>query len=306
MSAKIKKTTKEAGRFKGMKRKTVNQYLKEKFGVKVYKLALDGGMTCPNRDGTLGNRGCIFCSSGGSGEFAEKYSADILAQIKRAKTRVEAKNKGGKYIAYFQSFTNTYAPIEHLKKIYLGAISHSEVVGLAIATRPDCLGEEVIALIKEINKIKPVWIELGLQTADDSVGQYIRRGFNTSVFTDAVKRLKAANIETVVHIIIGLPGDNPVETARFVSSLGVDGVKFHLLHILKGTDLEEEYLKGNISVLSLEEYTKILKDCLLALNQKIIIHRLTGDGDKRLLVAPLWSSDKKTVLNYINKELEDI
>ena len=306
MSVKIKKTTKEAKGFKGMKRKTVNQHLKEKFGVKVYKLALDGNMTCPNRDGTLGNRGCIFCSSGGSGEFAEKYSTDIFAQIERAKARVEAKNKGGKYIAYFQSFSNTYAPIEYLKKLYFGALSHPDVVGLAIATRPDCLGEDVIGLIKEVNEIKPVWVELGLQTADDSVGQYIRRGFKTSVFADVVKRLKAASIETVAHIIIGLPNDNPVETARFVSGLGVDEVKFHLLHILKGTDLEAEYLKGKITVLSLEEYTKILKECLLALDPKIIIHRLTGDGDKRLLVAPLWSGDKKTVLNYINKELEEI
>jgi radical SAM protein (TIGR01212 family) len=242
----------------------------------------------------------------GSGEFAEKYCGDISAQLERAKARVKAKNKDGKYIAYFQSFTNTYAPIDYLRKIYLEAINPFEIVGLAIATRPDCLSEDVIRLLKEINEIKPIWVELGLQTADDSVAEYIRRGYKTEVFCNSVKRLKAAGIETVAHIIIGLPNDNPVISAKLISDLGVDGVKFHLLHILKGTDLEQEYLKGNIKPLTLEEYTQTLKKCLSVLREDIIIHRLTGDGDKRRLVAPLWSGDKKTVLNYINKALKNI
>lgn len=287
---------------------TVSQHLKEKFGVKVYKLSLDGGMTCPNRDGRIGQKGCIFCSAG-SGGFAEKYSGNIICQIENAKAAVEAKCKSGKYIAYFQSFTNTYAPVSHLRKIFFEAISPEDIVGLAVATRPDCLPDETIALLTEINKIKPVWVELGLQTVNEKTAEYIRRGYKTEIFDRAVIRLKKAGIQTVAHMIIGLPGEtasDAVKTARHISEMGVDGIKFHLLHVLKDTDLEKDYLLGKFNVLSLEEYTEILKECILALRKDIIIHRLTGDGPKRDLIAPLWSGDKKTVLNYITKVLKDI
>ena len=286
-----------------MIQKTISQHLKEKFGQKVYKLSLDGGMTCPNRDGTVGEKGCIFCSDRGSGEFAEAFCGNVAVQLEKAKKRVESKVKNGKYIAYFQSFTNTYAPISYLKRIYTEAIAHDCVVGLAIATRPDCLSDEVVSLLKEINRIKPIWVELGLQTSDDGVAEYIRRGYKTEVFEAAVKRLQAAGIETVAHVIVGLPDDDPVKTAKYISDLGVDGVKFHLLHIIKGTDLEKEYEKGAVTPLTLEEYAEALKDCVAALREDIIIHRLTGDGDKKTLIAPLWSRDKKRVLDYINKAL---
>ncbi len=286
--------------------KTLSQHLKEKFACKVYKLSLDGGMTCPNRDGTVGSKGCIFCSDKGSGEFAENFCGDITAQLEKAKKRVESKNKGGKYISYFQSFTNTYADISYLRRIYFEAIQPDYIVGLAIATRPDCLSDDIINLLKEINAIKPIWVELGLQTSNNQVACYIRRGYPTCVFDQAVQRLKEAEIETVAHIIIGLPNDDPVATARHISELEVNGVKFHLLHILKNTDLEKDYLSGRLETLSLEEYTETLIKCISVLRSDIIIHRLTGDGAKRDLVAPLWSADKKRVLNYINKALEGI
>lgn len=286
-----------------MIQKTISEVLKERFGCKVYKLSLDGGMTCPNRDGSVGERGCIFCSDKGSGDFAEAPCGNIALQLENAKKRVESKVRGGKYLAYFQSFTNTYAPLPYLKRIYTEAIAPEEVVGLAIATRPDCLSDEVIELLKEINQIKPIWVELGLQTADDEVGKYIRRGFNTEVFDSAVKKLSAAGIETVAHVIIGLPEDDPVKTTKHISALPVSGVKFHLLHVISGTDLEKDYREGKFEALSLEEYTETLKKCVSVLREDIIIHRLTGDGAKRDLVAPLWSGDKKRVLNHINKAL---
>lgn len=286
-----------------MIQKNLSEHLKEKFGCKVYKLSLDGGMTCPNRDGRVGDRGCIFCSDTGSGEFAEKPCGNIALQLENAKKRVAGKVKDGKYIAYFQSFTNTYAPLSYLKRIYTEAISPDFVVGLAIATRPDCLSDETVELLKEINKIKPLWVELGLQTSDNAVSKYIRRGYDTEVFDEAVKKLHAAGIETVAHVIIGLPDDDPVKTAQHLSALPIDGVKFHLLYVSRGTDLHKDYLAGKLEVLSLEEYTEILKNCLSVLREDIIIHRLTGDGAKRDLVAPLWSGDKKRVLNYINKAL---
>ncbi len=288
-----------------MIQKTASQYFKERFDSKVYKLSLDGGMTCPNRDGTKGTGGCIYCSARGSGEFAEK-GTDIIKQLENAKARVSAKIKDGKYIAYFQSFTNTYAPLEYLRRIYNEAISPSDVVALSVATRPDCLPDDVIELLAEINTVKPVMVELGLQTSNDATAEYIRRGYKTEVFADAVKRLKAAGLEVIAHIIIGLPNEteeNMVATAKYISDCGVDGVKFHLLHILKDTDLCKEYNEGKVKALSLEEYTDILIKCLSALREDIIIHRLTGDGAKRDLVAPLWSADKKRVLNYINKRI---
>lgn len=287
--------------------KTINEHYKEKFGCKVYKLSIDGGFTCPNRDGTKGNKGCIFCSVLGSGEFAEKKQDSILNQLEMAKKRVESKNKGGKYIAYFQSFTNTYAPVDRLRRLYLEAISPDYIVGLAIGTRPDCISDECINLLVEINNIKPVSIELGLQSADDKTAEYIRRGYKTEVYYDTVKRLKRAGLEVVTHIIIGLPyetGDMAVDTTRKAVLAGTDGVKFHLLHVLSGTDLEKEYLSGKFKTLQLEEYASILKDCIDVLNDDIVVHRITGDGAKKNLIAPLWSADKKRVLNFLKKYLE--
>ena len=281
----------------------LNDYYREKFGCKVYKLALDGGFTCPNRDGTLGTRGCIFCD--GSGAFAES-GEDITDQLQRAKLRVQSKNPDGKYIAYFQAFTNTYAPVERLRKLYYAAIEPEDVVELAIGTRPDCLSEEVIALLKEINQRKPVSVELGLQTIHPQTAAYIRRGYETDVYFDAVKRLKTAQIEVVTHIILGLPGETiqmAAETTQAAVKAGTDGVKFHLLHVLKGTDLEKDYYDGKFACLTLEEYTQWLQNCLAQLPEHIVVHRITGDGAKKDLIAPLWSADKKRVLNYLQQNL---
>lgn len=287
--------------------KTANDYYKEKFGSKVYKLSIDGGFTCPNRDGTVGTGGCIFCSALGSGEFAS-HGNNITEQLELAKTRVAAKNKSGKYIAYFQSFTNTYAPIEKLKKIYYEAIKPDYIVGLSIGTRPDCLGDDVISLLKEINKIKPVSIELGLQTTNEKSVEYIRRGYKTQVYFDVVKRLEDAGIDVVTHIIIGLPFetvDDAVKTTLDAVAAGTNGVKFHLLHVLKNTDLEKEYKNGKFECLTLPEYAEILKKCIAVLPPDTVVHRITGDGAKRDLVAPFWSADKKTVLNYLDKYLKE-
>ena len=285
--------------------KTLNEHYKEKFGCKVYKLSIDAGFTCPNRDGTVGVGGCIFCGGDGGGEFAACGSS-VTEQLERAKTRVEAKNKGGKYIAYFQSFTNTYAPVDRLRALYLEAIEKDEILGLAIGTRPDCLGADVVALLAEVNRLKPVWVELGLQTIHEESARYIRRGYENAVYYGAVKRLKAAGVEVVTHIILGLPGETRemmVQTTQKVVEAGTDGVKFHLLHVLRGTDLEKEYLAGKFQCLSLEEYAETLKACLAVLPPHIVVHRITGDGAKRNLIAPLWSADKKRVLNYLREYL---
>ena len=284
--------------------RTLNQHYRETFGCKVYKLSIDGGFSCPNRDGTCGTGGCIFCD--GSGAFAEAGSS-IPHQLEQAKRRVEAKNPGGKYIAYFQAFTNTYAPVEYLRKVYLEAIEPEEIVGLAIGTRPDCLGEEVVALLKEINSIKPVSVELGLQTTKPESVRYIRRGYENEVYFEAVKRLKAAGIEVVTHIILGLPGEtmeDAAKTTRDAINAGTDGVKFHLLHVLRGTDLAEDYAAGKFRCLTLEEYGSWLKACIDELPPRITVHRITGDGAKKDLIAPLWSGDKKKVLNYLNNVLK--
>ena len=283
--------------------KTANEYYKEKYGSKVYKLSLDGGFTCPNRDGTVAAGGCIFCSALGGGEFAER-SGSIRQQLEQAKKRVAAKIKEGKYIAYFQSFTNTYAPVDKLKQLFYEAIAPDFIVGLNIATRPDCLPKEVIELLKELNDKKPVTVELGLQTADDSVAAYCNRGYETRVYADAVKRLKNAGLEVITHIIIGLPGDDPVMTTRFAVDSGTDGVKFHLLHILKNTRLAKLWEEGEIQPLSLEEYARILKGCIAVLPAETVVHRITGDGAKKDLLAPLWSADKKKTLNYLNAYLQ--
>ena len=287
--------------------RTFRQHCREKFGCKVYKLSIDGGFSCPNRDGTLGYGGCIFCNETGSGDFAARCGS-ITRQLEDAKKWVEAKNKDGKYMAYFQSFTNTYAPAEILRSRYLEAIAPGDIVGLAIGTRPDCLGEDVMEVLRQVNAIKPVTVELGLQTIHEASAQYIRRGYVNQVYFDAVKKLKDAGIEVVTHIILGLPGETPrmaAETTRAAVEAGTDGVKFHLLHVLKHTDLEKDYLAGKFSCLSMEEYGKWLCTCMKEVPPDVTVHRSTGDGAKRNLVAPLWSGDKKRVLNYLNSLLKD-
>ena len=280
--------------------KTASQYYRERFGCRVYKLSLDGGFTCPNRDGKLGYGGCTFCSASGGGDFAES-GTDIVSQLERAKGRVAFKNKNGRYIAYFQSFTGTYAPIPRLRQLYFAAIEPKEIVGLAIGTRPDCLGEEVVSLLREVNAVKPVSVELGLQTASDETARRIHRGYDLGVYLDAVKRLKAAGLEVVTHIILGLPG----ETCRIAVAAGSDGVKFHLLHVLRGAALEQDYLAGAFRCLEMEEYADWLIACLREVPESVTVHRITGDGAKKELVAPLWSADKKRVLNYLNARLQE-
>lgn len=285
--------------------RTLNQHYRETFGCKVYKLSIDGGFSCPNRDGTVGTGGCIFCNETGSGDFAA-HRGSITVQLEEAKKWVEKKNKGGKYMAYFQSFTNTYAPADILRKRYLEAIAPAEIVGLAIGTRPDCLGEDVMAVLREVNAIKPVTVELGLQTIHKASAEYIRRGYVNQIYFDAVRRLKEAGIEVVTHIILGLPGETAqmaAQTTRAAVEAGTDGVKFHLLHVLKNTDLEKDYLAGRFCCLTLEEYGDWLCTCMKEVPPHVTVHRITGDGAKRNLVAPLWSADKKRVLNYLNKRL---
>ena len=288
---------------------SLNQHLKERFGQKVYKIALDGGFTCPNRDGTLGTRGCIFCSGSGSGEFAQSRQLSITKQIELGKEKLKGKIKDGKYIAYFQAFTNTYASVERLRQIYMEAIECPDVVILSIATRPDCLSDEVINLLKEINQIKPVWVELGLQTIHEQTAEYIRRGYPLLAYDDAVRRLKEAGLEVIVHVILGLPGETRVEmlkTVEYVGKSGADGIKLQLLHVIKDTDLEQEYLAGKFNTLEMEEYVSLVAECIAHLPEKMVIHRMTGDGDKRTLIAPEWSKDKKRVLNALNHAIKNV
>ena len=281
----------------------LSDHYRKKFGCKVYKLSIDPGFTCPNRDGTLGTGGCIFCSGRGSGDFAEA-GGSVTDQLNRAKARVAAKNRGGKYMAYFQAFTCTYAPVETLRPLYLEAMAPEDVVGIAIGTRPDCLGDDVVALLKELNEIKPVSVELGLQTIHEASVSYIRRGYVNQIYFDAVSRLKEAGLEVVTHIILGLPGetaDMAAATTAAAVAAGTDGVKFHLLHVLRGTDLEKDYRAGKFDCLTLEEYGHWLKACLAQVPERVVVHRITGDGAKKELIAPAWSGDKKRVLNYLNK-----
>lgn len=282
---------------------SLNEYLKSTFGEKVYKISLNGGMTCPNRDGTIDTRGCIFCSRGGSGEFAASAVLDIKNQIEQAKQRIKAKTDCRKFIAYFQPFTNTYASVEYLEKIFTQAIEGDEIVALSIATRPDCLGDDVLALLDRLNRIKPVWVELGLQTIHKQTSDYIRRGYELEVYDTAVRNLHSIGINVITHIILGLPNESKemmLETVKYVGER-TDGVKLQLLHILKDTDLLDDYNAGKFKALAIEEYIDILCDCIEILPQNVVIHRITGDGDKKLLVAPLWSADKKNVLNSINR-----
>lgn len=285
-----------------------NKYLKDKFGQKVYKISLDGGFTCPNRDGKTGTRGCIFCSKGGSGDFAESREMSITEQIESGKKRVEKKIKSGKYIAYFQAFTNTYAPVEMLRQKYEEAINHPDIVALSIATRPDCLGDDVLRLLNEMNKIKPVFVELGLQTIHQKSAKYIRRGYDLSVYNKAVRDLKKIGVNVVVHVILGLPNESEndmLETVKYVCESGANGIKLQLLHVIDGTDLAKDYEKGLFKTLEFDEYVNLIVKCVKIIPKDIVIHRLTGDGAKKDLIAPLWSADKKRVLNAINKALRE-
>ena len=283
----------------------LSPYLKRRFGCKVYKLSLSAGCTCPNRDGTLGARGCIFCS--GSGEFAASGSASIPEQLEQAKYILGKKAQGAKFIAYFQDFTNTYGAVSRLEPLFLAAMEPDDVVALSIATRPDCLPEDILRMLARLRAKKPVFVELGLQTIHDNTAQYIRRGYPLSVFDDAVQKLHALDIEVIAHQILGLPGETAemmAETTRHLGRVHVNGVKLHLLHVLRGTDLAREYAEGRIQTLELDTYIDILEQCLAVLPPKIVIHRLTGDGAKRDLIAPLWSADKKRVLSAIQKRFE--
>lgn len=287
--------------------RSLNAYLRESFGCKLYKLALDGGFTCPNRDGTLGSRGCIFCSGRGSGDFSVSAAGGVDQAIDAAKALVAAKNPGGRYIAYFQSYTGTYAPIDYLETLYTAAVSRPDIAALSIGTRPDCLGEPVLSLLARLNRIKPVWVELGLQTIHESTAEYIRRGYALPVFDQAVRQLREAGLSVIVHMILGLPGETPemiFESAKYIGASGADGIKLQLLHVLKGTDLARDYAAGKFKALELEEYISLLEGCLRRIPPDMVIHRLTGDGAKRDLIAPLWSGDKKRVLNAINRALE--
>lgn len=298
--------------------------MKQTYGHKIYKLALDGGMTCPNRDGTLGRHGCIFCSGGGSGEFAESLAShpSVTEQIKAAKALVERKlDKGragsagefpnGRYIAYFQSYTNTYAPVGRLRQLFTEAISHPEVAVLSIATRPDCLPPEVISLLSELNRMKPVWVELGLQTIHEETARFIRRGYPLLVFESACRELRAASIPVIAHVILGLPGETRsmmLQTVDYLGHLGdhgVDGIKLQLLHVLEGTDLAPLYRSGAFSTLDLEEYLDLVIDCIALLPPEMVIHRISGDGPKKLLIAPEWSGNKRLVLNSMARRFKE-
>lgn len=282
--------------------------LKEQYGEKVYKITLDGGMTCPNRDGKVGTRGCIFCSVKGSGDFAGSRKDPISVQIEKGKADINAKRHVSSFIAYFQAFTNTYGPIDHLRKIFTEAITDPDVKILSIATRPDCLGPEVIELLDELNKIKPVWVELGLQTIHEDTATYIRRGYKLPVFEKAVKDLRSIGVHVIVHTILYLPGeteDDMLETIEYLNHMDIQGIKYQLLHILKDTDLADDYINKPFKSPSMDEYIKMLGKCIAHTNPDITIHRLTGDGPKELLIAPLWTSKKRTVLNSLHKYLKD-
>lgn len=283
----------------------LSPYLKNRFGCKVYKLSLSASCTCPNRDGRAGTRGCIFCS--GSGEFAASGAASIPEQLEQATYILGKKAQNAKFIAYFQDFTNTYSAVSRLEPLFSAAIEPSDVVALSIATRPDCLPEEILAMLSRLRAKKPLFVELGLQTMHEETARYIRRGYALPVFEDAVRKLHELDIEVVAHMILGLPGETPemmVRTARYLGKLGVDGVKLHLLHVLRGTDLEAAYKAGRVQTLDLDAYLTILERCLEHLPPRVVIHRLTGDGAKRDLIAPMWSADKKRVLGEINRRFD--
>ena len=291
----------------------LSDYCKEKFGTKVYRLALSSGATCPNRDGKVGTGGCSFCSEKGSGEFAIDVM-DLDLQIERAKALISKKFPNSintaerKYIAYFQSFSNTYGDTKRLIGLFERAINKDEVVALSIATRPDCFSEEMLNSLERLNKIKPVWIELGLQTINENTAMAFNRGYTLDVFEKTYDELKKRNFEVIVHMIIGLPGESEEDmyaTVKYLSKKNIDGIKIHGLHILKGTRLASEYEKHPFKIMSLEEYTRVLINCLKFLPKDTVVHRMTGDGDKKILIEPQWSADKKRVLNYINKKIKE-
>lgn len=278
--------------------------LKKRFGEKVYRLSLNGGMTCPNRDGTIGTGGCIFCSAGGSGDFAADPALSVSAQLRDARMRLQNKRPVRRYIAYFQAYTNTYAPVPRLRSLFTEAISHPEVVLLSIATRPDCLGPEVVSLLAELNQIKPVWVELGLQTIHEDTASFIRRGYPLSTFEDAVHRLRACEIEVITHMILCLPGEDRermLASIRYLNAVEIQGIKLQLLHILKGTDLAAFYGQHPFPVPTLEQYTDLVLSCVECLRPDMVIHRLTGDGPEDQLIAPLWTRSKRHVLNTIHQ-----
>ena len=285
----------------------LNDFLKEKFNEKIYKVSLDGGFTCPNRDGKVSRGGCIFCSENGSGDFTATKLKSIHAQIEEQIDLVSKKYKGDKYIAYFQNFTNTYAEVSYLRKIYEEALSHEKIVGLAIATRPDCLGDDVLELLAELNKKTFLWVELGLQTLNDYVAKYFNRAYETEIYEEASEKLNRLSIKFVTHIIIGLPkeeNDDYLKTAIFAQNCGTWGIKLHLMYVVKNTPLEKLYLNGDLKVNTKEEYVEKVVNVLENISSEIVVHRLTGDGDRETLVAPLWSIKKIDVLNSIHKELK--
>ncbi len=287
---------------------SLDYMLRERFGEKIYKVSLNGGMTCPNRDGTLGDRGCIFCSAGGSGDFAGDACQSITQQIESQKLLLERKRPAGKYIAYFQAYTNTYAPAKYLRSIFSEALSHPDIVGLSIGTRPDCLGDDVLQLLDELNLQKPVWVELGLQTIHKKTADYIRRGYELDCFEKALGHLRAISVDVIVHTILGLPGESREDilaTMEYLNHCDIQGIKLQLLHVLRGTDLAEDYQKGLFQVYTMEEYLELLITCLERLRPDMVIHRITGDGPKNLLIAPTWSSNKRTVLNTLHKYMKE-
>ena len=287
---------------------SLDYMLRERFGEKVYKVTLNGGMSCPNRDGKLGTRGCIFCSAGGSGDFAADSSLSITEQIDRQISILSAKRPIHKYIAYFQAFTNTYAPVEYLEKIFTEALSHPGIVALSIGTRPDCLGKDVVTLLSRLNRQKPVWVELGLQTIHEKTAAYIRRGYPLSCFEDAVKRLRSEDIEVIVHTILGLPGESTqdiLNTMEYLNHQDIQGITLQLLHVLRGTDLASDYEKGLFCTYERDEYISLVISCLEHLRPDMVIHRITGDGPKDLLISPLWASRKREVLNLLHHQMKE-
>lgn len=292
--------------FSGKPYRSLDYHLRKRFGEKIYKVSLNGGMTCPNRDGKLGNRGCIFCSQGGSGDFAGDKNLSITEQIGEQKQRIVRKFPAQRFIAYFQAYTNTYASPDYLEKIFMEAIRHPDIAGLSIGTRPDCLPRETLALLDKLNKIKPVTVELGLQTVHERTAAFIRRGYSLSCFEDAVKKLRQLELETVVHTILGLPGESPEDmlaTMSYLNGCDIQRVKLQLLHVLKDTDLADYYYETGFHVLEEDEYVDLIVRCLEHLSPQITIHRLTGDGPHELLIAPLWSCRKRAVLNHIHREM---
>ena len=286
----------------------LDSYIKESFGEKLYKISLDGGMTCPNRDGKLGDRGCIFCSAGGSGDFAGDRRMSIQDQLAFGKSLGAKKHTGSAYIAYFQAYTNTYAPVSYLEQLFMEAISDPEVKVLSIATRPDCLSPEVLELLERLNQIKPVWVELGLQTMHEDTATFIRRGYPLDVFEKAVYDLKNIQISVIVHTILCLPNETTemmLETISYLNTLPINGIKLQLLHILRGTDLATFYEKEHFYLPTLDEYLVLLGKMVSHLRPDIVIHRLTGDGPKELLIAPLWTGNKRLVLNRMQQYFKD-